>query len=360
MEEGQPKISERCLGWFHQAGTRILRSLPPESAHQFGSRLMNMRWFRSLPKPSLQLDADLGISVPGLGRLLHPVGIAGGFDKDGDALGGLSDLGFAFLEVGTVTPRPQGGNTGPRLFRLSGQRALVNRMGFNNKGLAYAYDRIKAFKSRSGCLVGANIGKNADTPLEDAAADYVASARAMHSISDFLVINVSSPNTPGLRSLADDHFFRQVAQEFRAIDGELIRKTWIKLDPDLSRKDMQDLVYRIGEEGFAGLVLTNTHKVQAPYPGGMSGHPISVMSTRSLEWAWQVHKGALAMVGCGGILSGRDIFEKVIRGACCAQIYTAFVYRGPWVVFSLLSELDIELREAGFSKLSEAVGSYYD
>ncbi|NBQ52320.1 MAG: hypothetical protein EBU49_01890 [Proteobacteria bacterium] len=203
--------------------------------------------------------------------------------------------------------------------------------------------------------MGVNIGKNKDTSADAAIDDFLQVHAGFRGLADFFVINLSSPNTPGLRELANPGFIAEIARQF----GPEVKKIWIKFDPDMNRDSFEKLIEATGNAGLAGLVLTNTHRVTAPESGGLSGRPLLERSNTALEWAWDVHRGKIPMIGVGGILSGRDIVDKISRGASAVQIYTAFAYRGPWVVPSLLNESVIRLRELGFASLNEAYGSHY-
>jgi dihydroorotate dehydrogenase len=266
-------------------------------------------------------------------------------------------MGFSFLEIGTVTPLAQYGNPKPRVFRSPEQKALINRMGFGNDGSFNIAARLKKEEWNLDKIpLAINIGKNKTTVPEKAIDDYLQVLDVFKELSSFFVLNVSSPNTPGLRDLVSQEFFEELSQR---IPKAALHKVWIKLDPDMDKKKFQRIVQVIAERGFQGLVLTNTHKVDWPQSGGQSGHPLSILSSARLEWAHEVHKGDLPMIASGGILSGIDIFEKLARGASAVEVYTAMVYRGPWAVKNLLKELSEELKLRGFSSVKEVIGSYY-
>jgi dihydroorotate dehydrogenase len=265
-------------------------------------------------------------------------------------------MGFSFVEIGTVTPRPQPGNAKPRVFRYPEQRALINRMGFNSEGAATVADRLGRRRwDHDKVPLGVNCGKNKDTPNERALSDFLQVLEATKDRARYFVVNVSSPNTPGLRELATPEFLHGLADE----TGPLLARLWVKLDPDLPRKEFQALIAVLVERGFQGVIVSNTHRVTFPEVGGQSGHPLMAPSTACLEWAYDVHRGELPMIATGGILSGADVFHKLARGALAVQIYTALVYRGPWVVAQLLTELAQELRLRGFATAQDAIGSYY-
>lgn len=337
----------------------ILRLLPPETAHDFGMKIMEYRMTRLLPKPKpTHAGINLRQEIEGLGPLAHPIGLAAGFDKNARALPGFYDLGFSFLEAGTVTPLPQPGNPKPRLFRRKGEASLINRMGFNNEGHRAVFERVKSLKLP--CPLGINLGKNKFTPPEKAISDYLRGIAQFKDIAQYLVVNISSPNTTGLRDLANPQFIKELASEVRLQFADTLPRIWIKLDPDMGKGHFQGIVKQITEESFGGLVLTNTHRVEWPESGGMSGHILSHLSSERLEWAYEVHKGKLPMIGCGGILSGIDIFHKMARGANAVQIYTALVYRGPWAVIQMLSEFEAEMKLRGMTDVSQLVGCHYE
>ena len=340
-----------------EIGTAFIRRFPAEFAHDLTMKLLERGVMRLLPQPLYHPEIlGLGTQLPAIGELLHPIGLAAGLDKNCQAPTAFAGMGLAFVEVGTVTPRAQTGNAKPRLFRQCSQGGLVNRMGFNNLGAKEIAGRVANFKKQKGTPpLGVNLGKNKDTPIERALDDYVALIAVFAPLADYLVVNISSPNTSDLRSLAEEGFVRQLADASHNHLG----KIWIKLDPDMGKAAMQKVINAIAASGFAGVILTNTHKVNYPTQGGQSGHPLMALSTACLEWAYEVHRGELAMIGSGGILSGVDIYQKVIRGAAAVQIYTALIYRGPWAALALMRELAEELKLHGFRCLKDAIGSYY-
>ena len=344
-------LVERSL----HAGTAFLRLFPAEFAHDVGMWMLERDLLRLLPSPSWQgLLEGLSTSVPGIGDLAHPIGLAAGFDKNARAPKGFARMGLSFLEVGTVTPRPQSGNPKPRLFRLEDQLGLINRMGFNGEGLAKVADRLEKHNwQHTPIPMGINLGKNKDTPADQAIDDYSRGIEALDRYARYFVINVSSPNTVGLRGLANEHFLKELARRHKP------EKLWVKLDPDMSKKDFQGLVSAIAAAGFQGVVLTNTHRVERPEAGGLSGHPLATQATACLEWAYEVTRGELPLIASGGILSGQDVFQRIARGASAVQIYSALVYRGPFAATRMLLELKSEMQLKGFSFLSDVKGSYY-
>ena len=312
-----------------------LRLLPPELAHSVASPGIRTQLIR----PRLSLPSGLETNLGQL-ALSHPLGLAAGFDKDGSLYGGLQHLGFSFIEVGTVTPKAQNGNPKPRLFRYPGERSLINRMGFNNPGIEGVRRNLLRHGVRKVPL-GINLCKNKTTPNARAIEDYLAGFRGFHDLGDYFVINVSSPNTPELRKLANPQFITALSSAIDAQFPGLKAKTWLKLSPDMDKKFFQQVVAVAGEQAFAGLILTNTHGVEFPEVGGLSGAPIREAANQALDWACEVHQGQLPVVGCGGIMSAQDVQEKLDRGAVAVQVYTAFVYQGWGVVPHLLQNLTL-------------------
>ncbi len=334
-----------------------LRSLPAEFAHRLGIMAMKSKVTRLLPRPDKKYLDHLNFktTVRGMGLLEHPVMLAAGFDKNAECLTELFDLGFSGVEVGTITPRPQAGNPKPRLFRLKDQRAIINRMGFNSDGATSVFQRLRHFKKQHDQqVVGVNVGKNKQTANSVAIDDYLSSMELFADFCDYLVVNISSPNTPNLRELASPEFVKSLSYSTTHC-----ARTWIKLDPDLSKKQLQVLIEAIADGQFAGVILTNTHKVNQPEPGGLSGHPLLSRSNQFLEWAHEVHQGSLEMIAVGGVFSGIDVFEKLARGASAVQIYSSFVYRGPFVVHALLAELWQEMQSKGIDSVEDCIGYHY-
>jgi dihydroorotate dehydrogenase len=352
------KLRDQFIAKLGTHGTAVLRLLPAETAHEIGIRILASPWFRNLKAPDYKINFNgLSTNIPGIGRCRHPVGLAAGFDKDARAPFGFSALGLSFLELGTVTPRPQPGNPKPRMFRQPDQHGLINRMGFNSEGSAAVLDRVQNLSRQKLTVpLGINIGKNRDTALAAALADYSTGLERFQHVADYFVINLSSPNTVGLRSLANEEFLSTLARRH----PDQLGKIWLKLDPDTPKRDFQKLIESVSQLGFQGLVLTNTHKVDWPEAGGQSGHPLAVAATSRLEWAYEVHRGHLPMIASGGIFSGTDVIERLRRGACAVQIYSALVYRGPWAVAKILREVNAEMELQGITFLSDIQGTFFD
>lgn len=337
---------------------RLLRLCPPETAHHLALRLLRLPGVQNFLPSHFQPRLPLELELPGVGKLRHPIGLAAGFDKNGQAVPAISQLGFSFMEVGTITPHPQPGNPKPRIFRSPGERALINRLGFNNDGLKRTSQRLASVKQQPHFFWALNAGKNRDTPLQEALWDYLQCIKTFHDYAAFFVINISSPNTPDLRSLTNRQFLQELSVILREEQLPLHR-VWIKLDPDMPKHLFQQTVQHITEQHFGGLILTNSHRVEKPHAGGLTGHPLLLASTQCLEWAWEIHQGRLPMIGVGGIFSGADILAKIMRGASAVEIYTALIYRGPFVVHQLLYELENELILHGYKTLQDAFGAFY-
>ncbi|MGO2112863.1 MAG: quinone-dependent dihydroorotate dehydrogenase [Pseudoclavibacter sp.] len=330
----------------------VLRRLDSERAHGMAATVIRMLGAAPLasivgrataPHPALRTEA-LGMTFP------SPFGVAAGFDKDAHYADGLEALGFGHVEVGTVTPKPQPGNPRPRLYRLVDDRGLINRMGFNNLGAAQAAAAL-ARRGASGAaagaegapdgsriVVGVNIGKNKVTPAEDAADDYVAAALAVRDVADYLVVNVSSPNTPGLRGLQELDALEPILRDTREAAGDV--PLLVKIAPDLSDDEIRRIASLAARVGLAGLIATNTtisrdglrtpaRIVEAYGPGGMSGAPMRTRSLEVLRVAREVLPSELCLISVGGVETADDVRERLDAGATLVQGYTAFLYEGP-------------------------------
>lgn len=299
-------------------------------------------------------------------RFKNAVGLAAGFDKDGEALPALAALGFGFVEVGTVTPRPQLGNPKPRLFRFPFQQALVNRMGFNNAGVEALARRLSRC-SPLGIPLGINIGKNKDTPIERAAEDYLYCLEKLFDFADFFIVNVSSPNTPGLRSLQSAENLEPLLSSIRQkADALAVGKKgggcplFVKVSPDES--DYAALVETVVRSGFDGIVATNTTRDRSGLPsgvpteGGLSGGPLRDPSTEVLRKIARASKGRLILIGVGGIFRAEDAFEKVLAGASLVELYTGFVYGGPGTAKAVARRLPRLTARSGYGTVQGAIG----
>uniref|UniRef100_A0A8C4I1Q6 Dihydroorotate dehydrogenase (quinone), mitochondrial n=1 Tax=Dicentrarchus labrax TaxID=13489 RepID=A0A8C4I1Q6_DICLA len=347
----------------------LQRIVGAETAHVLAVKMIGLGL---VPLNRYQDPASLEVNVLGL-KFKNPIGIAAGFDKHGEAVDGLYKVGFGFVEVGTITPKPQEGNPKPRVFRLTTDQAIINRYGFNSCGLAEAQQRLKARggtqeqQTKAGLPLGINLGKNKLS--QDAGADYLEGVRVLGPLADYLVVNVSSPNTPGLRNLqgkAELHqLLQMVLKERDALQGECKPPVLVKIAPDLTAQDKQDIADVVTELGVDGLMVSNTtisrpETLQDPHKsevGGLSGQPLKDLSTKTVREMYNLTKGKVPIVGIGGVASGQDAMDKIRAGASLVQLYSALTYQGPPIVTKIKRELEQLLKEQGFSSVSEAVGA---
>jgi dihydroorotate dehydrogenase len=339
-----------------------LRFIDPEIAHRLAVSALAATPPVGRAEPD---DPILACRVWDL-DLPNPIGLAAGFDKNGEAPDALLRLGFGHVEIGTVTPRAQPGNPRPRLFRLVEDEAVINRYGFNSEGLEPLLRRVEGRKGRDG-VVGINVGKNKDT--SDEVADFVTGIRAVAPHADYLVINVSSPNTPGLRDLqARESMERLIraALAARAESGaERSPPLLVKLAPDLDEAGLADAAEVALATGIDGLIMGNTTISRPPSlksgerseTGGLSGKPVFELSTRRLAELYQLTGGRIPLIGAGGVASGADAYTKIRAGASLVQFYTALVFEGPGLPAQIKRELASLLRRDGFSSVAEAVGA---
>jgi len=338
---------------------RGLFLLSPERAHALGMAALRL-WGSVLPAPRLPAGGpDLSVTSAGL-RFAHPVALAAGFDKDAEAVAGFFAAGFSGVEVGTVTPLPQPGNPAPRLFRIPEARALINRMGFNNHGAHAMAARLRALGPQPG-PVGINLGKNKDTPLERAVEDYLAGVDALGELADYVVVNASSPNTPGLRQLQKSEPLRVLLSDVkRRLDAVAPgRPLLLKIAPDLAPEEVDSAVDVAVEVGIAGLICTNTTVARprlgggvAAEAGGLSGAPLAPLALATLRRAAARARRRLALWASGGVFTADDVLKRLEAGADLVQVYTAFVYEGPFLVKSLLSGLRARLAARGVASIS--------
>ncbi len=350
----------------------LLFLLPAETAHHFGMWALGLLGRFTGPCTSLRQralrsvglrTADLGVEVAGL-KLEHPIMLAAGLDKDAGAVAGLFALGFSAVEIGTVTPRAQPGNPTPRIFRIPQHHALINRMGFNNAGADAARARLSQLQFRPG-PVGANLGKNKDTPLEDAVSDYLKGVDALGPLSDYLVVNASSPNTPGLRQLQEPEALRALLEAVRARRDEVApgKPLFLKIAPDLADEAIDAIVDVAIDCRVDGLIATNTtitRPIEHPRTseaGGLSGAPVRTLSHHVLSRAYLRAEGRLPIIGVGGIMNAEDAYARIRAGASAIQLYTGFIYGGPGVVKRMIDELLGLVRRDGLRSLQEAVGA---
>lgn len=315
-------------------------------------------WAGQLDRWFSHTDPALEMSLWGL-SFANPIGVAAGFDKNGEAIAAWEHLGFGFAEVGTVTRHAQPGNPRPRLFRLPADQAAINRMGFNNEGADSLAGRLSGQKTA--IPVGINLGKSKITPLEQASDDYLYSFERLYSLGDYFVVNVSSPNTPGLRQLQQADRLGEILGRLQAANqGQ--KPLLVKIAPDLEWGAIDEVIDLCGEYRLAGIIATNTTigrtglKTAAQEAGGLSGAPLRNRSTEVVGRIWRRSGGQLPVIGVGGIASGEAAWEKIVHGASLVQIYTGWIYEGPWLVRGILKELSKRLAEAGLTQLEQAVG----
>ncbi|WP_310467210.1 quinone-dependent dihydroorotate dehydrogenase [Sphingomonas sp.] len=339
---------------------RLLRplvfTLDAERAHRATIAALKLLPGRSPPT----FAPALTTSIAGLG-FPSPVGLAAGFDKDGEVADAMLGLGFGFVEVGTLTPRAQPGNPRPRLFRLAADQAVINRLGFNNRGQAAALARL-ARRDRARGVVGVNVGANKDSP--DFIADYAAGVRAMAPVADYLTVNISSPNTPGLRGLQDAGALAELLAAVR--DARLVGgpPLFLKVAPDLAEGDHARITRAALDHGVDALIVANTTVSRPPLKsrfaseaGGLSGAPLKDLALDALRRFRSVGGGALPLIGVGGIASADDAWHRIRAGASLVQLYSAMVYAGPGLAARIAAGLAKRLERAGFASIADAVGS---
>jgi dihydroorotate dehydrogenase len=341
----------------------LLRWLDPEDAHRLaiqGLRLLP----QARPRPD---DAKLAVRAFGL-NFPNPVGIAAGFDKNAEAPDALLRLGFGFTEIGTVTPRPQTGNPRPRLFRLERDEAIVNRMGFNNDGAEIVLRRLAA-RANQGGIVGVNVGANKDS--DDRVADYVRLIETFAPVASYFTVNVSSPNTPGLRNLQqasalDDLLAKVIDARERVRQSAGDTPVLLKIAPDLTLNELDDVVHIARSRKVDGMIVANTtlarphtlrERLRSKEQGGLSGRPLFRLSTRMVAETFVRAEGAFPLIGVGGIDSGGGALTKIRAGASLIQLYSALVYKGLGLVESIKADLASTLLRTGRDSLSEIVGA---
>jgi dihydroorotate dehydrogenase len=344
------------LDTLSNAALRALRVLDPETAHTLAIRMLASGLVPQLGKTD---HPALAITVLGR-RFANPIGLAAGFDKNAAAGPALLRLGFGFVETGSVTPRPQPGNPRPRIFRLTQDRGIINRLGFNNLGLAVYLRNLARLSDRT-IPLGANVGINKEGA--DPVRDYPAMIQAVSKLVDYAVINVSSPNTPGLRDLQSEAQLRSILQAVRTVDGR--PPILVKVAPDLSPDGLASVVETCVQEAVQGLIVGNTTISRPPglrsrhaaEAGGLSGVPLQRLSTAMLARAHLLARGRLVLIGTGGVFSGLDALTKIQAGASLVQLYSSFALHGPTLIPQLKIELLAAMRDAGFSSVQDAVGT---
>jgi dihydroorotate dehydrogenase len=354
---------------LHDIAARALHVLDPEDAHGWAIRGLKMGLG---PRQSDVDDPILACTIAGL-PLSNCVGLAAGFDKNAEVPAAMSEAGFGFVECGTVTPLAQAGNPRPRLFRLTQDQAVINRMGFNNEGLEPFAARLSAQKARRAGgrqpVVGANIGANKDAT--DRIADYVAGLTRLWGLSDYFTVNISSPNTPGLRALqtraALEELLGRIAEARGLLKaaGTVDYPIFLKVAPDLEDGEVEAIVETVKANDLNGIIVSNTTiarpaDLASPHrgeSGGLSGKPLLSASTAMLARFHAANDGHLVLIGAGGIASGADALAKIRAGACAVQLYSALVYGGPGLVQRIKRQLAARLRAEGFASVTDAVGA---
>ena len=333
---------------------KALFNVDPERVHNIVMKQLVAAY--KMPILRSMLKKHFSAKYPSLQRTLwgitfpNPVGLAAGFDKDAKYTDALSCLGFGFIEIGTLTPLPQPGNPQPRLFRLPADKALVNRMGFNNGGAAAAAERLRHRKEK--IIIGGNIGKNKDTPNDKAIADYEAGFIALYPVVDYFVVNVSSPNTPGLRALQEKEPLTRLLNRLHEMNKSMEREKPIllKIAPDLTTEQLDDIIEIVNQTKTAGIVATNTtigrsrlktpnEEIETIGTGGLSGLPLKNRATEVIRYIHTKCKGKIPIIAVGGIFTANDAIEKLTAGAALVQVYTGFVYEGPAIAKNICKGL---------------------
>lgn len=321
----------------------LLFSLSPETAHDLSLDLLGAAGRLGLSKLAVRQPAAVPVNVMGI-DFPNPVGLAAGLDKNGDAIRGLSDLGFGFIEIGTITPRPQPGNPKPRIFRLPQAEGVINRMGFNNRGVDYLLDRVRNAKFDG--VLGINIGKNLATPVEQATDDYLYCLDKVYTSASYITVNISSPNTPGLRSLQYGDSLKELLSALQQRQEDLTEMHGrrvpiaVKIAPDMTDEEVAQVAHIIIECGMDGVIATNTTLSRAGVEGmqhadeagGLSGAPVREQSTHVVRVLAETLQGRLPIIAVGGITEGKHAAEKIEAGASLVQIYSGFLYKGPALI----------------------------
>ncbi len=345
--------------------------LDPETSHHLVlsilARVSKHRYLLNLLRRSSRASSvSLPVTVMGI-EFPNPLGLAAGFDKHAEAFPAFAAMGFGCIELGTVTPRPQPGNPRPRLFRLAEDKAIINQMGFNSIGLDQFVHNIGTTKSE--VPLGVNLGKNADTPLQQAGADYLAGLNSVYTFADYITINVSSPNTPGLRELQNRRLLDTLLSELKKRQSELSEQhdryvpLALKIAPDLNDSELEQIIELIMRHRIDAVIATNTtlqrpdslSSRMAAKPGGLSGQPLKPLSTKLIAKLFRHLQGKIPIIGVGGIETADDAWEKLIAGADLLQLYTSIIFQGPSVVENVLLGLERRLHSMQISDLTEAV-----
>jgi dihydroorotate dehydrogenase len=349
---------------MHDMVARALRALDPEQAHGAALACLKLGFG---PRSANDAFPRLRTNLAGL-DLPNPIGLAAGFDKNAEVPGPMLAAGFGWVECGTVTPYAQAGNPRPRIFRLSEDRGVINRLGFNNEGLSAFTERLMKRQRASAGIVGANVGANKDSP--DRTADYVRALQQVWEFSSYVTVNISSPNTQGLRGLQEhgplaDLLARLQAAQVRLTSEHGARPLFLKVAPDLDETAIRDISELAVAHKLSGLIVSNTtlsrpETLAAPTKseaGGLSGAPLFELSTRVLRLFAEALGGRIALIGVGGIASAADALAKIKAGASAVQLYSAMVYEGPSLVARMARDLDAGLAAQGFNSIAEAIGA---
>jgi dihydroorotate dehydrogenase len=349
------------MSLLHDAAAATLRRLEPETAHNLTISALKAGLG---PRDDGPDDPALGVEIAGM-SLSNCIGLAAGFDKNAETPDAMLAAGFGMVECGTVTPLPQDGNPRPRLFRLAEDRAVINRMGFNNQGLEPFAVRLARRRPGRG-YVGANLGANKDSA--DRIGDYVTGLRRLWGLADYFTVNISSPNTPGLRDLqsraALQELTGRVAEARAALKAGRDYPIFLKVAPDIAESEVREVVQVVGDAGLNGIIVANTtiarpetlRSAGRDETGGLSGAPLMARSTHMLRLFDQANDRHLALIGAGGVASGADAYAKIRAGACVVQLYTALVYGGPGLVRRIKRDLAQRVRADGFASVHEARG----
>ena len=347
---------------MYNSSLKILRLLPPELSHTI---TINFLKYLKVRQKNIE-DPILAQHLMGL-DFINPIGLAAGFDKNAEVMHSMFSFGFGFLEVGTITPQPQSGNSKPRVFRLSEDKAIINSLGFNNKGIDYGISRIKEFNRN--IPIGVNIGKNASTDVKDAFRDYEYCLRKAYSVADYITLNISSPNTENLRDLQKGEKISSFLHSIKTLHDNL-KKVYkkhtplvVKIAPDVTDEIIFDLSNLVNEYDIDGVICTNT-TIDKSYlsdqfkalQGGLSGKPLYKNSNIILKKMYELTNGQIPLIGVGGISSGRDCYEKIKSGASLVQLYTALVYSGPNLINSMKSDLIDLIKTDGYKNLTQVIG----
>ncbi len=351
------------MSLFYKMGTAAMRMLPAERAHKTTLKALKAGLG---PSPVITASPEL-ITEVGCLTLPNPVGLAAGFDKDCDVPDAMLAAGFGFVECGTVTPRPQVGNPKPRLFRLTEDQAVINRMGFNNGGLDNFKARLTKRQGKDG-IVGANLGANKDS--SDRVEDYVTGLKALWGLSDYFTINISSPNTPGLRDLQNENAMDELLGRIAEARAELTGDNpsypvFLKVAPDVDMGEIERIVRQARTYGMNAIIVSNTtiarpDSLQSQHKGeggGLSGAPLFERSTEVLKEFYAAAEGKIDLIGVGGISNGAQAYAKIRAGAKAIQLYSALVFKGPGLVTDINRDLKARLKADGFSSIGEAVGT---